>query len=193
MRKPGPYWLAAAVLLLCGAARATIFGGIRGIVHDPQHRPINGAVVKLQSKTSDWSQSTETDADGEFTFTAVPLGDYSITISAAGFETAEQSLTVVAGSSPVLHLPLKLASIHQTATVSAQADAANVDSVTPTTLVQPQRHSADARRRSHQQPSDHHRLRSRLVRHARPASRSRGTSSELADRRGAHSEHQHRQ
>ena len=126
----------AAVLLLCGSvAQATVFGSIRGIVHDPQHRPISGAAVVLQSKTSAWSQSTQTNANGEFSFPAVAIGDYSITVSASGFDTSQENLTVIAGSSPVLHLPLKLASINQTATVSAQAEVANVDSATPTSLV----------------------------------------------------------
>jgi TonB dependent receptor/TonB-dependent Receptor Plug Domain len=42
---------------------------------------------------------------------------------------------VVSDSSPVLHFQLKIAALHQTATVAAEAEVANVDSVTPTTLV----------------------------------------------------------
>jgi len=134
MRKLALFCLAAALLLAAGVGRATIFGSIRGIVHDPQHRPISGAAVKLQSKTSDLSQSAQTDSNGEFTFTAVPVGDYSVTVSASGFQTAEQTLTVIAESSPVLHFQLKLATMSQIASVSAEAEVANPESVTPTTL-----------------------------------------------------------
>ena len=134
MRKLALFCFAAALLLCAGVGQATIFGSIRGIVHDPQHRPISGAVVKLHSKTSDWSQSTQTNADGEFAFTAVPVGDYSVTVSAPAFETSAQTLTVVAESSPVLHFPLKIATVSQTATVSSEAEVANPESVTPTTL-----------------------------------------------------------
>ena len=38
---------------------ATIFGRIQGIVHDPQHRPVAGASVKLQAITSDYSQTAQ--------------------------------------------------------------------------------------------------------------------------------------
>jgi hypothetical protein len=135
MRKFAWLLLGAAVFFSTPSARATIFGGVRGIVHDPQHRPVSGATVLLKSATSDWSQTTQTDADGEFAFAAVPLGDYEVTVSQSGFETAKQTLTVASGSSPILHFQLAIATVNQTAVVSAQTSTANVDSVTPTSLV----------------------------------------------------------
>jgi hypothetical protein len=50
-------------------------------VHDPQHRPVAGASVKLQAITSDYSQTAQADDNGEFSFTSVPVGDYKITVS----------------------------------------------------------------------------------------------------------------
>ena len=114
---------------------ATIFGRIQGIVHDPQHRPLSGASVKLRAVTSDWSQSAETDDNGEFSFATVPVGDYKITVAEPKFTTSEQSVTVASGSSPVIHFQLAIATLNQTASVVAQAEAASMDSVTPTTLV----------------------------------------------------------
>jgi len=129
-------WLAAAALLMCAPlARATIFGSVRGVVHDPQHRPIADADVKLKAATSDWSSTTRSDTDGAFEFDPVSVGDYIVTVSIAGFETMQQTITVVSDTSPVLHFQLKIAATNQTVIVSAQADVANVDSVTPTTLV----------------------------------------------------------
>jgi hypothetical protein len=125
-----------AVFLICGSPlHATIFGRIQGIVHDPQHRPVAGASVKVQAITSDWSQTTQTDDNGEFSFTTVPLADYKITVSQSKFETSEQTVTVASGSSPVLHFQLAIATVDQTTVVVGQAEAANMDSVTPTTLI----------------------------------------------------------
>ena len=135
MRKLGLYWVAAALILSAPVARATIFGSIRGIVHDAQHRPIADAAVTLKSATSAWSATARTDAEGEFKFNAVPLGDYRVTVSQSGFDTLEETVTVISDSAPILHFPMKLATVHETATVSAQAEMANVDSVTPTTLL----------------------------------------------------------
>ncbi len=125
-----------AVFLFCGPLlRATIFGKIQGIVHDPQHRPVAGATVKLQAITSNWAQTTHTDDNGEFSFTSVPVGDYKISVTAPSFQAAEQNVTVASASSPILHFQLALSSVNQTTVVVGQAEVANVDSVTPTTTL----------------------------------------------------------
>jgi hypothetical protein len=115
-------------------AHATIFGKIQGIVHDPQHRPL-AASVKLQAITSDWSQATQAGENGEFTFTAVPVGDYKIIVTQTNFATSEQTVTVTSGSSPILHFLLEIPSVHETTVVTGQAESVNMDSVTPTALV----------------------------------------------------------
>ena len=125
----------ASFLILEPLLHATIFGKIHGVVHDPQHRPVAGAFAKLQAATSDWSQSTQTDNDGEFSFITVPIGDYKITVSQPQFETLEQAVTVDARSSPILHLQLAIAAMNQTTVVVGQTESVNMDSVTPTTLV----------------------------------------------------------
>ena len=43
MRKAYVFLLAAALLVFGQPARATVFGSVRGIVHDPQHRPFADA------------------------------------------------------------------------------------------------------------------------------------------------------
>ena len=124
------------LFLICSSLLyATIFGRVQGIVHDPQHRPVAGASVKLQATTSDWSQTAQADANGEFSFTTVPVGDYKITVTQPKFETAEQTITVASGSSPILHFQLTIAPLNQSTVVTAPAEVANMDSVTPTTLV----------------------------------------------------------
>ena len=124
-----------AVLLLPIGAHATIFGSIRGIVHDPQHRPISGASVALKAASSDWTKSGVTDSNGEFQFNAVPLGEYSISITSPGFSGMQQRVIVNSGTEPILHFPLKVAVNSETVNVSAEPESAPTDSVTPTTLV----------------------------------------------------------
>jgi hypothetical protein len=123
------------LLIFNSLLHANIFGRIHGIVHDPQHRPVAGASVTLRAITSDWSQTAQTDDNGDFSFTIVPVGDYRITVTQSRFETAEQTVTVASGSSPVLHFQLAIAALHQTVVVAGQAEVANMDSATPTTLV----------------------------------------------------------
>jgi hypothetical protein len=126
----------SCVLLLFGTLlQATIFGRIQGIVHDPQHRPVAGASVKLQAITSDYSQTAQADDNGEFLFTTVPVGDYRITVTEPKFETAEQNVTVDSNSSAILHFQLAIAPLSQSTVVVGESEVVNTDSVTPTTLI----------------------------------------------------------
>jgi len=135
MRRPIFYLCLAVSLLFGSLLHATIFGTIHGIVHDPQHRPMAGASVKVQAITSDWSQTAQADDNGEFSFTTVPVGDYKITVTQSNFETSERTVTVASGSAPIFHFQLAIATVNQTTVVVGQAEVANMDSVTPTALV----------------------------------------------------------
>jgi hypothetical protein len=131
-----PKFLALAALLLLGpAAFASIYGAIRGVVHDPQHRPIQNAMVMLKAKSSDWAKSVTTDATGEFQFNAIPLGDYSVSVASQGFAQTSQDVTVISGSVPVVHFLLKVATASANVTVSGEPEVAPTDSATPTALV----------------------------------------------------------
>ena len=73
-------------LFFAVAAGATIFGSVHGVIHDPQHRPIQGAQVTLKAQNSDWTQSQVSRDNGEFEFTSVPIGDYTATVTSKGFQ-----------------------------------------------------------------------------------------------------------
>ena len=117
------------------SAHATVFGEIQGIVHDPQHRPIAFAQITIYAAYSQFTQSAHSNQDGYFSFLTLPLGDYKITIVASGFDALQQTITVFSDNSPILHFPLQLGSVQQSVQVTSQTDVANVNSVTPTTLV----------------------------------------------------------
>jgi outer membrane cobalamin receptor len=113
----------------------TVFGNVRGIVHDPQHRPVPDAKVVLKAKASDYTQELQTDAEGQFHFDAVPLGQYVVTVSQSAFASGEQNVAVLSGTAPILHFELQLAAQNQSVTVSADSAPAQAESVTPTGLV----------------------------------------------------------
>jgi hypothetical protein len=121
------------VLPLTAASLATVFGTVRGIVHDPQHRPVSGIQVVLKAKASDFNLNARTDDAGQFHFDAVPLGEYTVAISDANFVADPQSIAVLSGTAPILHFELRLPTQNETVLVSA--DAAQTETVTPTTLV----------------------------------------------------------
>jgi len=125
--------------MLWGAARlyAADVGSVRGVVHDQQHRPLASVQIKLKSATSEWLEAAVTDAQGEFSFMTVPLGDYVLSFSAADFAPAAQAVTVTSGSSPVAHVQLIKgpAVALDTLTVTAAAETTVLNTATPTTVV----------------------------------------------------------
>jgi TonB dependent receptor/Carboxypeptidase regulatory-like domain/TonB-dependent Receptor Plug Domain len=127
--------LLAMVALGMVPAFANIYGAIRGIVHDPQHRPVQGAMVMLKAKSSDWAKSVNTDDNGQFSFNVVPIGEYSVSVASPGFAQALQNAVVNSSSEPVVHFQLKLAGAKESISVSAAPIVAPTDSVTPRTLV----------------------------------------------------------
>ncbi|MFZ0820826.1 MAG: TonB-dependent receptor [Candidatus Acidiferrales bacterium] len=124
-----------SALLFTSVSWATIFGTVRGIVHDPQHRPIAEATVTLKAQLSDWTQTQKTNSNGEFEFSAVPIGDYTVTVTRDGFMDQKQNVIVKSGTVPVAHFALELAGASQTVTVSANSVMALADSVTPTSTL----------------------------------------------------------
>src|SRR5271169_2179493 len=126
---------ASALTIISAPTQAEIFGTVHGIVHDPQHRPIQDAAVDLKAQHSDWVQHEKTNDSGEFDFSAVPLGEYTVTVTVANFQTAAQNVVVGSGTSPVLHFQLELAGVSEKTVVTGEPVSAGLDSVTPTTLL----------------------------------------------------------
>jgi len=127
--------LTAVFLFLGTTALATIFGSVRGVVHDPQHRPIQGAHVTLKAQNSEWTKSQDSNDSGEFGFSSVPIGNYTVTVLSKGFQQMEQAVIVQSDTSPVLHFELEIAGAKETVAVSGTPVEAPMDSVTPTTMV----------------------------------------------------------
>src|SRR5260370_14621811 len=117
---------------------ASIFGTVRGIVHDVQHRPVSGAHLQLQAKSSDWKREVSSDDEGRFQFDAVPAGDYTIRISRDGFREYSADLTVVADSAPLRHFPLELASVTEKVEVSENAQTVDTASSASQTTLSPE-------------------------------------------------------
>ena len=114
---------------------AAVVGSVRGVIHDPQHRPVEEAMVMIKAKNSDWASTVNSDAGGNFVFNAVPLGEYTVTVAGVGFEQAQQDVMVVSGSNPVLHFALSVAGAKETVTVSGATEEVPTDTATPTTVV----------------------------------------------------------
>lgn len=107
---------------------AGIFGTVRGIVHDVQHRPIAGAHLVLQATQSDWKREAVTGNEGEFQMDAVPAGNYTIKITHDGFREYLADLAVTAESAPLRHFPLDVAGVSERVLVNESAQTVDTTS-----------------------------------------------------------------
>ena len=104
-------------------------GGISGTVTDQAGAVVAGAQVTAVETATNILLKTVTSSAGEFAFSNLPLGDYSVTVSATGFSTVKVSkVTVSAGVSYTLPVKLSVASSAQT--IQVTADALALDTVT---------------------------------------------------------------
>ncbi len=123
------------LISLSAIAFAAVLGSVRGVIHDPQHRPVQGAMVMIKAKASDWAASTNSDANGNFAFAAVPLGVFTVSVAAPGFEQTEQNVIVTSNAQPVLHFALSVLTAKETVNVTDNAETVATDTATPTTVV----------------------------------------------------------
>ncbi len=127
--------LVAIVCLCLGFSVANLhaqgYGSISGTVADPSGAVIPGAsVVALEVQTGNQTR-TVSGKDGRFVFPTLLPSGYTLSVSAAGFESYAQSGIVLdADQALTINLVLKIGA--QTQTVSVNAEAAHVDTTTGT-------------------------------------------------------------
>lgn len=124
-------WLAVAVLFALPAASLgqTFRGGISGTVTDQSGAVVPGAQVTAVETATNTALKAISSTAGEYAFTNLPLGDYSVTVTANGFSTVKVSkVTVSAGISYTL--PVKLTVATSAQTVEVTADSLTLDTVT---------------------------------------------------------------
>src|SRR5256712_7641260 len=97
-------------------------GSVTGVVTDPQGGTVPGADVTLTDVATKSPRTTTTNDSGRYHFASVPVGNYDITISKAGFKThkaAAQKVSV--GSQLTVDVALEVGSLSETVVVTSQA------------------------------------------------------------------------
>jgi hypothetical protein len=124
------YWLSQALFILClgfGVTAVSSFsqagsGTVTGLVTDSTGALVPGATVEL-AVPEGRGQTTTSDGEGRYSFAGLAPGNYQMRVSAPGFSSAEGvKLTVAAGRTTSLNVPLKLAVVEQNVEVSASAN-----------------------------------------------------------------------
>ncbi len=84
-------WLVVGVLLLvCASGYAQTTGSIHGQANDHEGKALPGVTVKLTGdRIPGDERATVSDAQGNFKYGALPVGNYSLAASLAGFKSEE--------------------------------------------------------------------------------------------------------
>jgi outer membrane receptor protein involved in Fe transport len=114
---------------------ASVFGTVTVIVHDPQHRPVKGAKIVIQSGSSAFNQTATTNDEGLATVMKLPFGQYTVTVDSPGFSTEQQAVVVTSDSVQELHFALMVAARQENVEVTAEPAIVNPSSSTPESLV----------------------------------------------------------
>jgi hypothetical protein len=116
-------------------ATAGSFGTVRGLIHDPQHRPVANAEVVLRAARSDWKQTVQTSAGGEYRFDGVPAGDYELYITVPGFAPESRDVAILSGTTVDAHFALRVEKAHESVDVTDNADIIETQSPATRTVV----------------------------------------------------------
>jgi hypothetical protein len=115
--------ISCALLGWPASAQMTTTGTIIGTVMDPSDRAVPGASVTIVNEGTKDVRSLTSGEGGEFNFTAVVPGSYSVKAERSGFKTLERTGVVVSANERVSlgGLQLQLGSVGETVTVAADA------------------------------------------------------------------------
>jgi Carboxypeptidase regulatory-like domain len=116
----GRKWWAQAIALVIFAARLAGAGGsISGILKDPSGAVIPGARITLTNIALKTEFKIASDAQGFYSFPALPVGHYNLTIEATGFKTQQKTnLTVDADAALRIDAVLQIGQGAETVTVT---------------------------------------------------------------------------
>jgi hypothetical protein len=125
-----------ALLLLAGSVVAQeTTGGFQGTVKDPSGAVVPNAKVVVTAPMLAGSKEIETDGSGYYRFINLPPGNYTITVTAAGFATAKRDLILEVGHLPSVDFALEVGKASVVVEVSSEAPQIDVTTNVTTTNV----------------------------------------------------------
>ncbi len=107
------------------SAQSLQTGDIQGTVSDPSRAVVAGAKVTLKSLETGSTQTITTNQNGDYRFTLLKPGRYSVSATSPGFQVVERAVEVAVGQAADAPLVLQLGQQNQTVTVTEEAPLIN--------------------------------------------------------------------
>lgn len=125
------------VFVLFAFVSATAFAGdnthgfLQGTVGSPDGGQLPGVVVAVENQETGLNRSMATNERGDYRFPGLPVGQYTVTATLTGFQTAKKTdIYVGIGDKTTLNLVLKPGDVSEVITVTAEESVVDTSSTT---------------------------------------------------------------
>ena len=117
------------LLVVCASAYAQYDASVLGTVKDPTGLAVSNAGVTLQNVANGVKKTVVTNANGDYEFLNVRIGEYSLTAEKSGFKAASaEHFTVTVNARQRVDLSLEVAGSAEKVTVTGAAEVLETDS-----------------------------------------------------------------
>jgi hypothetical protein len=114
--------LVAMTMCVCAGVAQEFRGTISGAVTDPTGAEVPGASVVVKETHTGTTNTTKSDAAGQYVLPFLLPGDYTITVTMPGFQTVTRNgITLQTQEHPIVNLTLPVGETSQTVTVTDSA------------------------------------------------------------------------
>jgi hypothetical protein len=132
-------WLALSLVLLCAqyAVAQTVTGSISGTITDASGNAVAGATVRLINERTNDARVLTTNESGDFRFTAVLPGTYTVKVEQKGFSAFERRGNVLTANEhlAVGDLTMKVGELSETVTTVAEGTPVQTESTEHSALL----------------------------------------------------------
>jgi len=124
------------VLMVAPMAAQTTTAGIRGMVSDSTQAAVAGAKVTVTNLGTQLTFTTNTETNGTYSFTLLPVGRYSLAVEAPGFKRFEQTnIQLTTNQVLGLNVTLEIGAVTERVQVTEGAPLVNTQTSETGTLV----------------------------------------------------------
>ena len=117
------------------AAAAGASGAVRGKVTGPDGQGMPAVTVQLRNDITGFRSEASTGNDGSFQFFNVPFNPYELHVEVKGFQTVHRSIDVRSAAPLEVGIPLALATVTESVTVTGEGTAAQLETDSPVSHV----------------------------------------------------------
>jgi hypothetical protein len=116
-------------------AQSVVSGEIDGTVTDPAGAVVPDAPVNLSSTETGFNASTTTGANGEFRFALLKPGNYTVTVTAAGFRTSKLAVVASLGQATTISIKLEVGVQSESIEVTAESPLLHTENANTATTI----------------------------------------------------------